>query len=260
MSETQALVEEALKLIHENGIEPICKSSSSPRSPMGIGEPSHLARPAVAEPGNSARRAAAEVAKARTSSTTHHDRKCSVCRHRHRDEIEQEFLNWRSPQSMAREYGIAHYSSIYRHAHATGLFAQRATNLRMALSPIIEHCMTVSATASNVIRAVIAFAHLNDQGEWVEPPKTIIHLRAQPAEPAPPPAPAIQREEIRECQGAPAQPSVPGRQCNEHSHPEEPPRPNNLLLRLGGVPRPENLPVDQNPNRKLLELEYDSTS
>src|SRR5580704_7875225 len=29
-----------------------------------------------------------------------------ICRHAHREAIEQEFLHWRSPESLARAYGI----------------------------------------------------------------------------------------------------------------------------------------------------------
>lgn len=201
MSERQALVEEAMKLIHGTGIEPIFKSLSSSsshlsrRSSQDEGGPSmqpsqaetELARPASraeAEGSKAARRAEAEVAKEKNASPGRHDRKCSICRHRDRADIERDFLHWYSPRKIADEYGLPHYSAIYRHAHATGLFAQRATNLRIALGPIIEQCMNVSVCADNVIRAVIAFAHLNDQGEWVEPPRTLIHHRAELPGPA----------------------------------------------------------------------------
>jgi hypothetical protein len=109
-----------------------------------------------------------------------HDRRCCVCRHRQHDEIESEFLHWRSAESIAKEYGIAHHSSIYRHAHATGLFAQRATHLRLALAPIIEQAMVVPVTADSVVRAVALCARLSDQGEWIEPPKHVIHHSSKP--------------------------------------------------------------------------------
>lgn len=114
-----------------------------------------------------------------------HDRKCSVCRHAERDEIDREFLHWRSPETIAKDYGIAHHSSIYRHARATGLFAQRAAHLKISLAPIIEQSMVVPATADSVIRAVIACAHLNDEGEWVNPPKRVLHESTKCAAPQP---------------------------------------------------------------------------
>ncbi len=104
-----------------------------------------------------------------------HDRKCCVCRHPQRAEIEQEFLHWRSPESIAKEYGIAHHSSIYRHARATHLFAQRSTTIKLALAPLIEQAMVVPVTADSIVRAVVAFAHINDEGQWVGPPRRVIH-------------------------------------------------------------------------------------
>lgn len=104
-----------------------------------------------------------------------HDRKCSVCRHPERDEIEKEFLRWRSPERIAKDFGIANHCSIYRHAHATGLFAQRATHLKLSLSPLIERAVTVPVTADSIVRAIIACAHIDDEGKWVSPPKHVIH-------------------------------------------------------------------------------------
>jgi hypothetical protein len=126
MSERQALVEEALKLMQEYPPpEPVGESlSKRARALLTSRHPEQTLT--AAESAKQARRAAAEFAKAENPSTSRHDRKCSVCRHRDRDEIEREFLNWRSPDSIAEDYGIAHHSSIYRHARATGLFAHRA--------------------------------------------------------------------------------------------------------------------------------------
>ncbi len=115
-----------------------------------------------------------------------HDRKCCVCRHPERDEIEKEFLRWRSPERIAKDFAIANHSSIYRHAHATGLFAQRATHLKLSLSPLIERAVTVPVTADSIIRAVIAFAHIDDEGKWVNPPKHVIHESRNTDPTAPP--------------------------------------------------------------------------
>lgn len=90
-----------------------------------------------------------------------HARKCSVCRHPNRTEIEQDFLCWHSPDAIAKNYGIADHSSIYRHAHAAGLFERRNQTLRLALGPIIEKAMTVRVTADAVIRAAIVCVNLN---------------------------------------------------------------------------------------------------
>jgi hypothetical protein len=44
----------------------------------------------------------------------------------------------RSPAVITEEYGLSDRSSIYRHAHALGLFAKRQRNVRAALERIIE--------------------------------------------------------------------------------------------------------------------------
>ena len=67
-----------------------------------------------------------------------HTRRCNVCRHPNRKAIEHEFLRWRSPDQIAREYGIPDHSSIYRHVHATGIFARRRKAVRVALESVIE--------------------------------------------------------------------------------------------------------------------------
>jgi predicted amidophosphoribosyltransferase len=90
-----------------------------------------------------------------------HARKCSVCRHPNRKEIEQDFLCWQSPDVIAKARGIADHSSVYRHAHAVGLFERRSQTLRLALGPIIERAMTVRVTADAVIRAAIVCINLN---------------------------------------------------------------------------------------------------
>jgi hypothetical protein len=107
-------------------------------------------------------------AKHRSPAHARHNRKCNVCRHAERQAIEQDFLRWHSPDRIAEDYGIADHSSVYRHAHATGLFERRAATIRLALEPIIEQAMTVHVTADAIIRAVYVHAHLTDDGKWVE--------------------------------------------------------------------------------------------
>jgi hypothetical protein len=51
-----------------------------------------------------------------------HRRTCFVCRHTQREEIEADFVGWRSPSAIAEEYGLADRASVYRHAHVLGLF------------------------------------------------------------------------------------------------------------------------------------------
>jgi hypothetical protein len=99
-----------------------------------------------------------------------HTRRCNVCRHPDRKAIEHEFLRWRSPDKIAREYGIADHSSIYRHVHATGIFARRRKAVRVALESIIECAEVVKVTASSLVKAVHAYTHISEVGEWIKHP------------------------------------------------------------------------------------------
>jgi hypothetical protein len=104
--------------------------------------------------------------------------------------IDQEFLHWSHVATIAATYQIER-RAIYRHAHATGLFRRRKRGLRFALGHIIEQAQTVEVTADAIIRAVKLFACLNDDGEWVSPPKRVIY---QSRESAPSPSLAGTRQ------------------------------------------------------------------
>ncbi len=97
-----------------------------------------------------------------------HQRNCTVCAHVQRDEIEAEFIAWRSPAAITTEYGLADRSSIYRHAHALGLFQKRQRNIRAALERIIERAEGVEVTASAAVAAIQAYAKINSAGQWID--------------------------------------------------------------------------------------------
>ena len=97
-----------------------------------------------------------------------HKRNCSVCAHIDREQIEAEFVAWRSPAVIASEFGVSDRSSIYRHARAFGLFAKRQRNIRAALERIIERAEDVDVTASAVVAAVQAYSKINAAGQWIE--------------------------------------------------------------------------------------------
>ncbi len=120
-----------------------------------------------------------------------HQTRCNVCRHPDREAIEHDYLEWRSPTEIAIDYDISDRTSIYRHALATGLFLRRRRTFRGALERIMERAEEAEVTAASVVLAVRAYARINDDGKWVEPPQTIQVVRAVPdAEPAPPPVAA----------------------------------------------------------------------
>jgi hypothetical protein len=97
-----------------------------------------------------------------------HQRNCTVCAHEKREEIEADFLNWKSPIRIAQEYGLADRQNIYRHAYALGLFEKRRRNIRAALEVIIEKVGEVDVNASAVVAAIQAYAKINAQGQWVD--------------------------------------------------------------------------------------------
>lgn len=101
-----------------------------------------------------------------------HKRACSVCRHAQREEIEAAFIGWRSPAAIAEEFGLADRASVYRHAHALGLFEKRRRNVRAALERIIEKAGEADVTASAVVAAVQAYSKINAAGEWIDRTET----------------------------------------------------------------------------------------
>lgn len=66
------------------------------------------------------------------------------------------------------EYGLADRASVYRHAHALGLFAKRQRNIPAALEKNIEKVGEVEVTSSAVVAAVQTYSKINAAGQWVE--------------------------------------------------------------------------------------------
>lgn len=108
-----------------------------------------------------------------TVSLGRHKRNCSVCTHEQCAEIEAAFIGWRSPAAIAEEYGLVDRASVYRHAHALGLFLKRQRNIRAALERIIERADSVDVTASAVVAAIGAYAKINAAGEWIDRTETV---------------------------------------------------------------------------------------
>jgi hypothetical protein len=107
------------------------------------------------------------------SSLEMHRAHCSICDSEIQVEIDEHFTNWHSVRELADEYDIDR-RAIYRHAHATGLFPIRDRHLRRALGLLIEDAEIVEVSADSVIRAVRTMAHLNSEGEWVNPPTHVV--------------------------------------------------------------------------------------
>lgn len=102
-----------------------------------------------------------------------HRKKCAICRHEKVEQIEADFVAWRSPATMVIEYGLVDRSSIYRHAHAACLFEKRKRNIKAALENMIERSADVELTASAVVSAIQAYSKINAAGQWIERTETV---------------------------------------------------------------------------------------
>jgi hypothetical protein len=60
-------------------------------------------------------------------------------------------------------------TTIYHHAHAFNFFAQRNRNLQSALGNIIEELDRCEFTARDMLDAIRALAHVNEDGRWIHP-------------------------------------------------------------------------------------------
>ena len=69
---------------------------------------------------------------------------------------------------IAKDFHLADRTTVYRHAHAFGLFEKRRRNVRAALERIIEHAGEVDVTAQAVVTAVQADAKINAQEQWID--------------------------------------------------------------------------------------------
>ena len=96
-----------------------------------------------------------------------HEAKCTICKHPQREEIEQEFLNWKSPEKIGEAFGLSR-DSIYRHARALNLIEPRRRNVRCALERIIERAGDVEVNANAIVSAVATYAKLNASGQLID--------------------------------------------------------------------------------------------
>jgi hypothetical protein len=108
-----------------------------------------------------------------------HRRKCQVCRHPEREQIEQEYRDWFRPTQISRRYNIDD-SALHRHFHAVGLISARRQNLRYVVERIIEQGAEEPISGDTIIRAVRAMCCLQDDNTWVEPVRNVVYQREEP--------------------------------------------------------------------------------
>src|SRR5690348_16819302 len=112
---------------------------------------------------------------AQQSSLERHRRKCSICNHPDREEIEERFTHWRNLGSIVKDFNLDDIRVIYRHAHATGLYDVRRRNYLFTIENILECGEDIELTASAYIKAVRAYACLCDTVRWNEPATRVQH-------------------------------------------------------------------------------------
>ncbi len=153
------------------------------------------------------------------SALERHSRKCQICHHPDRDFIEDEFIHWIRPDYIVVKYDLHDRSYLYRHARALGLDMQRRRNLRQALEPILEQNQCVRVNAQSVLSAARIYSHINDDGQWQDPPReSIITKRPFVYAPNPPIRLRDRYQASREME-ANLQSSIPNIHSNNQSAP-----------------------------------------
>jgi hypothetical protein len=124
---------------------------------------------------------------AEMSALERHARKCLICRHRDREDIESDFLHWHDVADIVIEHNLPNRRILYRHARATGLYELRMSNIRDAAALIASRAEYAKATASSVLKAIQACSQIDELGRWIAPPtRTIRYTVIGEPQPNPP--------------------------------------------------------------------------
>jgi hypothetical protein len=105
-------------------------------------------------PGCAAQKRNTDPAPSRRPALSMHAGQCTICRHPRRAEIERAFLDCRGAQEIARDHGLGSHSTVYRHAHALGLFERRSRTLWLALGRLIEQAGNRKLTVASIASAI----------------------------------------------------------------------------------------------------------
>jgi hypothetical protein len=111
-----------------------------------------------------------------------HRRRCAICNHEDRADIEAAFLNWHPFAAIVWDYKLPSRSAVYRHAEVMNLPEQRRQNMYKALDLIIEHAGSAKTSATDVMRAIELTQRM--RGENVAPlyRYEITYIGQKPAE------------------------------------------------------------------------------
>jgi hypothetical protein len=111
--------------------------------------------------------------KNKSISPARHAQNCTICRHRDRVQIEQDFIAWHSQAVIAREYKLGSRLVVYRHARALGLVKKRNASVRGALCDFIERSSKVRPTAAAFVAACSVLSRLDREGRDVARVETV---------------------------------------------------------------------------------------
>ena len=138
-----------------------------------------------------------------------HQAQCTICLSPYRQQIEEEWINWRSPGDLEERFKISRYT-LYRHAHAQNLFPKRRENVLMALEKIIERVDWTETRCSDVLSAIKLLIKLNGAGQGGKPveetvPKKVVQPmtpeeRQEPVQDGSLPEPPSEANAITPCQ------------------------------------------------------------
>src|SRR5271168_1349770 len=127
-----------------------------------------------------------QSASAPNSSEDRHSRKCTICNHPDREDIDEDFLHWSRSERIVRDYNLPSLSALYRHAHACGLWNLRRIKIRRALDRLIERAGDCNPSGNAVLRAIEMSCRFDQDDRYVEPNKrVIIEHRTVASEPNP---------------------------------------------------------------------------
>jgi hypothetical protein len=89
-----------------------------------------------------------------SASLERHARKCVICNHPERADLEEDFLSWRNAELIHKDYDLPNFRAIYRHARATGLYQRRRGNLSFAAELLIEPVDQAKPSPETILRAI----------------------------------------------------------------------------------------------------------
>ena len=96
-----------------------------------------------------------------------HQAQCTVCQHPQRQEIEEAWIGWGYTNHIAKDYGVSR-DSIYRHAHALGLFSKRQKNHKLVVEKIMERLDWTEIHGSDILSAIKIYEKIISAEQRIE--------------------------------------------------------------------------------------------